>query len=189
MDLAQTLGQQIREDWTTHNRRTLAPGLHALVVHRIGAWARQQPAPVRQLAGLLHKLLNNLLIRNVYGMELHDTTVIGRRVRIAHHMGVVLGPGAVVGDDVLIRQNVTLGRVGDDGVELPTLAPGVELGAGAVVLGGVVVGAGARIGPNAVVLSDVPAGATVYAPLSKVLRQPVPDAGQAGGSGHPPSAT
>lgn len=176
MDEPLSLRQQVREDWQTHNRRALAPGLHALVVHRLGAWARAQPPPTRQAAGLLYKVLNNLLIRNVYGMELHATTVIGRRVRIAHHMGVVLGPGAVVGDDVLIRQNVTLGRSSDEGAELPVLGRGVQLGAGAVVLGGVVVGDEARIGPNAVVLSDVPSGATVFAPLSKVLRTPVADA-------------
>lgn len=169
------LRQQLREDWLTHSRRTLLPGLHALVVHRFAVWARSQRPPVRQVVAAVCRILNNLLIRNVYGMELHDTTVIGRRVRIAHHMGVVLGPGAVIGDDVLIRQNVTLGRSSDEGVELPCIGNGVQIGAGASILGGVTIGDGVRIGPGAVVLIDVPAGASAISPLARVLRAPTAD--------------
>lgn len=175
-----TLGQQVREDWVTHSRRTLLPGLHAVVVHRVGVWARQQPLPVRLPLMIVYRVLNNLLVRNVYGVELHDTTRLGRRVRIAHHMGVVIGGGAVIGDDVLIRQNVTVGRSSDAGSELPRIGNGVQIGAGASILGGVTVGDGARIGPGAVVMSDVPAGGSAFAPLARVLRPaPTEDPGAA----------
>ena len=164
---------QLREDWVTHNRRTFHPGFHAVAVHRLGACSASQPPPLRQLGKVVYTLLNNFLIRNVYGMELWHTTPMGRRVQIGHHMGVVLG-AAVIGDDVLIRQQVTLGSSTDGGVG-PRIGNGVELGAGAIVVGEVTIGDGARIGPGTVVVTDVPAGAVAFAPSTRVLRAPAGD--------------
>lgn len=182
MSTGLSLSQQLREDFETHSRRRLMPGLHALVVHRIGVWRLSQPVPVRVVVGVVYKLVNAVIIRNLYGIEIHDTTRIGRRVRIAHHVGVVLGPGSVIGDDVLIRHNVTLGRSTHQGPDdrLPHIGNGVEIGAGAIILGGVTVGDGARIGPGAVVMTDVPAGASAFAALARVMRPP--------GSGPAPAA-
>ena len=76
-----------------------------------------------------------------------------------------------IGDDCMIRQNVTLGRAGR-GVgpeEAPRIENDVELGAGCVILGRVTVGEGARIGANVVVYSDVPAGAAVMVQSARVL--------------------
>lgn len=168
-----SLREQIREDCETHSRNFLMPGLHALVLQRVAVWGRHQPFPVRKVVALGYRLVNTVLVRNVYGLELHDTTVIGRRLRIGHHMGVVLGAGVVIGDDVLIRHNVTLGRSVDQGSDAkPRIGNGVQIGAGALVLGGVTVGDGARIGPGAVVMSDVPAGASAFAALARVVRPP-----------------
>lgn len=173
-----TLRQLVQEDWRTHRRRALSPGFHALLVHRVSVWGRTQPRPVRRVVRILSGWVNAALIRNVYGMELYPTTVIGRRVRIGHHMGVVLGKTAVIGDDVLIRQHVTLGRSGHTGPDLqPRIGNGVQLGVGAIVVGGVTVGDGARIGPGAVVMTDIPPGATAFAPPARVLRPPQPAAG------------
>ncbi|WP_219414384.1 serine O-acetyltransferase [Pseudonocardia nigra] len=145
------------------------PGLHALVVHRIGAWRRRQPAPVRIPVGLVYWVLKTL-IRNLYGTEIYDTTVIGRRVKIGHHQGVVLGSSAVIGDDVLIRQNVTLGQGAGDDTGQPRIGNGVTLGPGAVITGAVTIGDGARIGPGAIVVTDVPAGAIAFASPARILK-------------------
>lgn len=166
---------QVREDARAHGQRT-RPGFHAIAVHRLGVWGQQQPRPVRKLALAAHRLLNTYLIRNVYGIEIYRSTVIGRRVILPHHYGVVLGRWAVIGDDCIIRQHVTLGKathLGPDR-EHPRLEAGVEVGAGATIMGGITVGAGARIGPNAVVLRDVPPGATAFAPLTKIMRPAEP---------------
>lgn len=172
-----SLRGQVGEDWRTHRRRALSPGFHALLVHRVSVWGRSQPRPVRRIVRILTGVVNAALIRNVYGMELYPTTVIGRRVRIGHHMGVVLGKYAVIGDDVLIRQHVTLGRSAHVGPDLqPTIGNGVQLGAGAIVLGGVTIGDGARIGPGAVVMTDVPAGASAFAPPARILKPTAPAA-------------
>ena len=110
--------------------------------------------------------------RNVYGIELPYTVRVGRGVVIEHQGGIVIHGGSVIGDGCIIRQNCTLGiRTVDRPDAVPVLHERVSLGAGAVVLGGVTIGAGAMIGANAVVLSDVPAGAVaVGVPATVRLR-------------------
>lgn len=171
------LRQLIREDWETHGRSLLMPGLHALVVHRFGVWAHQQVWPVRKAAGLVYHALNTLIVRNVYGVEISRSTVIGRRLRIGHHQGVVLGYSAILGDDCLVRQGLTLGQSNDEGRadDQPRVGDGVHFGAGAIVVGPVRIGNGARIGPGAVVTTHVPAGATAFAAPARLIRpQPRP---------------
>lgn len=170
------LVQLIKEDWIAHHRRALLPGFHAMVVHRIGVWARQQPWVVRKPLGLFYEVVNTVLIRGVYGVEIARTTRIGRRVCIGHHQGVVLGTSAVIGDDCLIRQNVTLGQSNDEHREndMPVVGNDVQFGAGAIVIGPVRIGDGARIGPGAVVSRNVPAGATAFAPPARTIAPPDP---------------
>lgn len=100
--------------------------------------------------------------RNVYGIEILYTVKIGRRVVFEHQGGIVITSGAKIGDSCIIRQGVTLGiKSSKQRYGAPSLGRHVEVGAGAVILGGVVVGDNATIGANAVVTRDVPAGATV----------------------------
>jgi len=73
-------------------------------------------------------------------------------------MGVVIGETAVIGDDVMIYHDVTLGsRTYKSGKRHPTIGNEVVIGAGARVLGNVTIGHGARISANSVVLKDLPA--------------------------------
>jgi serine O-acetyltransferase len=108
------------------------------------------------------------------GIEIHPGARIGRRIVIDHGDGVVIGETAELGDDVLIYHQVTLGGTSlVGGKRHPTVGNGVILGAGAKVLGPIMVGEGARVGANAVVVSDVPAGATVVGiPARPVDRRP-----------------
>jgi serine O-acetyltransferase len=99
------------------------------------------------------------VVRNVYGVELPYSASVGRRVIFEHQHGIVVHGAAVIGDDCIIRQGVTLGvRNMDALTEAPILGNRVQVGAGAVILGRVTVGDGAQIGANAVVLEDVPNG-------------------------------
>lgn len=167
------LRQVVAEDFATHRRRVLDPGFHAIAVHRLGVWRKRQPAPVRKLVGLLYKLLNEGLVRNVYGVTLYDTSSIGRRVRIGHHVGVLVGSRTVIGDDCVLRQNVTLGLADDSAPveQQPRIGSGVHLGAGCSVLGPVTVGDGAVVGPHAVVLTDLAPGATAFVPPARVMKR------------------
>ena len=95
------------------------------------------------------------------GIEIHPGAAIGRRVFIDHGMGVVVGETAEIGDDCTLYHGVTLGGTSwNKGKRHPTLGRGVVIGAGAKVLGPLLIGAGAKIGSNAVVVRDVPPGAT-----------------------------
>jgi serine O-acetyltransferase len=96
------------------------------------------------------------------GIEIHPGATIGRRFFIDHGMGVVIGETAVIGDDVLIYQGVTLGGTGH-GKERrhPVLGNHVVVGSGAKVLGNIELGKWVKVGAGSVVVKPVPAHATV----------------------------
>lgn len=108
-----------------------------------------------------------LVTEGFMGIELPVSTQVGPGLRLRHGVGVVVNPASRIGANVMLRQGVTLGnrRASDD---CPTIEDDVEIGVGAVVIGAITVGAGARIGPNAVVFKDVPAGAVVMSPPSEM---------------------
>ena len=113
--------------------------------------------------------------RMLTGIEIHPAAKIGRRLFIDHGVGVVIGETAEIGNDVTLYQGVTLGGTSlDKGKRHPTLEDGVIIGAGAKVLGPIVIGAGARIGSNAVVLKAVPAGVTVVGVPAREVRREAP---------------
>ncbi|MGZ4650419.1 MAG: serine O-acetyltransferase EpsC [Kineosporiaceae bacterium] len=131
------------------------PGLHAIWAYRVhhALWVRGHRLVAR---------LASQLARAVTGIEIHPGATIGHRFFIDHGMGVVIGETAEIGDDVMLYHDVTLGgRSLRKTKRHPTIGDGVVIGAGARVLGPVVVGKGAQIGANAVVVRDVPDGAIV----------------------------
>ena len=134
---------------------TCYPGLHAIIVHRVAhaCWH----GGFRWLGRWFSHLG-----RFLTGIEIHPGATVGRRVFIDHGMGVVIGETAEIGDDCTIYQGVTLGGTSlyKGAKRHPTLGKGVVVSAGAKVLGGFVIGDGARVGSNAVVLKPVPPGAT-----------------------------
>ena len=102
-------------------------------------------------------MLFRSLNRFFTGIEIHPGATIGRRFFIDHGMGVVIGETAEIGDGVMLYHGVTLGGRSLAKVKRhPTLEDGVVVGAGAKVLGPVVIGAGSAIGANAVVTRDCP---------------------------------
>lgn len=142
---------------------TTYPGVHAVVFHRFAhaLWGM----------GLkwLARVVSNIA-RLFTGIEIHPGAVIGRRFFIDHGMGVVIGETAVIGDDCTLYHGVTLGGTSwEKGKRHPTLENNVVVGAGAKVLGPIVIGEGARIGSNSVVVKDVPAGSTVVGVPGKLI--------------------
>jgi serine O-acetyltransferase len=126
------------------------PGFHAVVIHRIAHWLH------RHERRLIARILAHLG-RIITGIEIHPGATIGKRLFIDHGMGVVIGETSIIGDDVTLYQNVTLGGTGKErGKRHPTLEDGVVVGVGATILGAVTVGEGAKVGAGAIVLRDVP---------------------------------
>jgi len=102
------------------------------------------------------------LARLFTGIEIHPGATIGRRIFIDHGMGVVIGETTVIGNDCTLYHGVTLGGTSwGKGKRHPTLGNDVVVGAGAKVLGPIVLSDGARVGSNAVVVKDVPSACTV----------------------------
>jgi serine O-acetyltransferase len=164
----------LREDWAAHSPRPLSmPGFHALALHRFGYWQRRLPPRPRLAARVLHDALY-YVTRVFYGIELPRTTKVGRRVVIGHQGGIVIGTQAEIGDDCLIRQNVTIGGASRGGAD-PRIGKRVRIGAGAVIVGEIVVGDDVVIGPNAVVNVDVPRGARVVAPPARIFPAGAPE--------------
>jgi serine O-acetyltransferase len=113
----------------------------------------------------------------VGGADIPLNSQIAGGLSIPHPNGIVINPGATVGPNCLIFQQVTLGYGGPRPGN-PTIGGHVDIGAGAKILGGVTVGDHAKIGANAVVLCDVPAGATAVGIPARVIPPPERGAGQ-----------
>ncbi|QTX05163.1 serine O-acetyltransferase EpsC [Agromyces archimandritae] len=129
-------------------------GLHAVWGYRLAH--RMWRAGLRLPARLVSQL-----VRFLTGIEIHPGARIGRRFFIDHGMGVVIGETALIGDDVMLYHGVTLGGkaargAGRGAKRHPTLENGVTVGAGAKVLGDIVIGAWSAVGANAVVTKDAP---------------------------------
>jgi len=154
---------------TTWEVLTCYPGLHALYVHKLANWFWRHGL---RWFGRFTSHVGRMLT----GIEIHPGAQIGRRVFIDHGMGVVIGETAEVGDDVTLYHGVTLGGTSwGKGKRHPTLGKGVVIGAGAKVLGPIIVGDGAKIGSNAVVVKDVPPNATVVGVPGRVLEDVSPE--------------
>ena len=140
-------------------------GLHAVVFYRLTHWLWNRG--FRLLARWLSQVA-----RFLTGIEIHPAAEIGRRLFIDHGMGVVIGETAIVGDDVTIYQGATLGGTGKEKLKRhPTLGNGVVVGAGAKILGNILVGNDCRIGAGSVVLRDVPEGSTVVGVPGHIVLQ------------------
>jgi len=172
-----SLFSQIKEDLLTpwkndpaiiskYELFTNYPGVWAVIHHRIAnkLYKRGWKRLARFLMGLTQIITN---------VDIHPNATIGRRVFIDHAFGVVIGETAVIEDDVLIYQGVTLGGVSlDKGVKRhPTVKKGTVIGGGAKILGNITIGENSRIGANSVVVRDVPKDSTAVGIPAKIVHK------------------
>lgn len=138
----------------------LLASIEAFQLHR----ARRGPwhAMMRKVARARH-----LFWSIVTQSDIEPRTTFGKRLMLPHPNGVVIHEDAVIGDDCMIMQQVTIGMIGDG--EVPTIGNRVYIGAGAKIIGKLSVGDGARIGANAVVVEDVPPGCTAVGVPARLI--------------------
>lgn len=140
------------------------PTLRAIRCYRIAHWfyERKYYTVARMISQWARKQT---------GIEIHPGAVIGKGLFIDHGMGVVIGETAIIGDNCLLYQGVTLGGTGKDkGKRHPTLKNNVLVGAGAKVLGPFTVGNNVKIAANAVVLNAIPDDCTAVGVPARVVR-------------------
>src|SRR5659263_253563 len=144
---------------------TCYSGLHAILLHRMAHFLYEQKVPVvPRIVSQINRFLT--------GIEIHPAADIGEGFFIDHGSGVVIGETTEVGNNVTIYQGVTLGGTGKEtGKRHPTLRDNVTVGAGAKVLGSVMVGENAKIGAGSIVIQDVPADSTVVGNPGRPVRE------------------
>lgn len=175
-----------REDLVTHDRDIFSQGFWAIALHRFGNWRMDvRPRILRLPFSLLYKILYKF-VEWTCGISLNYPVRVGRRVRIWHHSGMILG-AISIGDDVHIRQNTTFGvaRRGDHRSLKPTIEPRCDIGAGAVIAGPITIGHDSIVGANAVVLKDVPPYSVVVGIPAKVIKTITPEIHEAAPVGAP----
>jgi serine O-acetyltransferase len=111
---------------------------------------------------------------NVLQVSIHPAASIGSGVYLDHATGIVLGANVVIGDEVTILQNVSIGRDSQLPARSPWIGRGVYIGSGATILGAISIGDFARIGAGTVVTSDVPAGCTAVGNPARLTNCPEP---------------
>jgi serine O-acetyltransferase len=156
-----TLRQLLAEDLRTYDGMWSEPGFVAVALHRLGnARMDVKPKLLRGPLTLAYRMTSTA-VNWVWGIDLPYTVRLGRRVRLWHHGGMVLGARAI-GDDVHIRHNTTFGVLNRNALSgKPIIGDRVDVGVGAGIFGAVTVGADAVIGPHSVVLHDLPPAAVV----------------------------
>jgi serine O-acetyltransferase len=138
-------------------------GYQALQCYRVGHWLWRQGRTASAW------MVQNR-VSEVFAVEIHPAARIGRGILLDHGTGFVVGETAVVDDHVSILQEVTLGGTGKEhGDRHPKIHRGVLIGAGAKILGNIVVGEGAKVGAGSVVLADVPPHCTVAGVPARVV--------------------
>lgn len=143
----------------------LYPGYKAQVLHSLAHALAKFGVP------FLPRLISECN-RFLTGIDIHPGARLGRGIVIDHGMGVVIGETAIVGDNVLIYQGVTLGGVSLKKVKRhPTIGNRVVIGAGAKILGDITVGEDSLIGANSVVIEDVPPRSTVVGIPARVIQR------------------
>jgi serine O-acetyltransferase len=171
-----SLWQLWKEDLRTHDGDLFEQGFWAMAVHRFGNWRMDlRPKLLRAPFSLLYKVAYKV-VEWTCGISLPYTVKVGRRVRIWHHSGMILG-ALSIGDDVHLRQNTTLGvaRRGAPRWEKPIIEDRCDLGSGVVIVGPITVGHDTQVGANAVVIKDVPPHSVAVGIPAKVVKSSEPN--------------
>ncbi|MBB3998315.1 serine O-acetyltransferase [Aureimonas pseudogalii] len=138
-------------------------GFHAIQTHRLAHWLWHGGR--RDFALYLQSRSSA-----AFQTDIHPASRMGRGIFLDHATGLVVGFTAVIGNNVSILQNVTLGGTGKEfGDRHPKIGNGVLIGAGAKILGNIRVGDCSKVASGSVVLKEVPPNSTVAGIPAKII--------------------
>lgn len=143
----------------------LYQGFHALILHRLAHKLYELKIP------FLPRFISQFS-RLLTGIEIHPGATIGKNFFIDHGMGVVIGETAIIGDNCLVYQGVTLGGTGKEtGKRHPTIGNNVTLGAGAILLGNISIGDNSNVGAGSVVIKSAKENSTLVGVPARVVKE------------------
>jgi serine O-acetyltransferase len=162
------LADDIRADYSLHNRSLLDPGFWVMASYHLGCWAAQRKGAVGAAASIAYKV-SRTVQEFTTGTIVSRGTLIGEGARLIHATGIRIAPDAVIGKNVAILHNVTIGtnhtRPG-----FATIGDNVFIGANATILGPVHIGNGAHVAANSLVLQDVPDNCTAIGVPARIMK-------------------
>ncbi len=143
----------------------LYQGFHALILYRLAHKLYKMKIP------FLPRFISQFS-RFITGIEIHPGATIGKNFFIDHGMGVVIGETAIIGDNCLVYQGVTLGGTGKEkGKRHPTIGNNVTLGAGAILLGNISIGDNSNVGAGSVVIKSAKENSTLVGVPARVVKE------------------
>lgn len=128
-------------------------GLFLLITYRTRSFFTKNT--ILKIVGLPIRLLYKITINWILGVEIPDTTIIGKGLQIYHGQGLVINSKCIIGENVLLRHNTTIGN-SKKGGNCPVIGDNVEIGSNSVIIGEIVIGNNSIIGAGSVVLKDIP---------------------------------
>jgi len=161
--------EQVRADYQRHGRSLTNTAFWAILTYRYGVWANKlQPKLTRWLASKIYGFL--FFIVNISsGIRLYREVTLGSDFHLIHSGNISIHPQTIIGDRCGIQHGVTIG-INMERQGVPTIGDDVYIGTGAVILGPINIGDGARISANSLVIMDVPAGATAIGVPARILK-------------------
>jgi len=162
--------QLVKEDYLTHDRSFFSQGFWAVYNNRFGNMRMGFRYKLARFPLTIIYRIQTKLVQWLCGIKLDYTVKIGRRVKLEHFGGMILGAKEIA-DDVTIRQNTTFGiKDLSNLLGKPTIEKGVNIGAGAVIVGDITIGRYSVIGPNAVVDTDIPPFSVVQTSNNTIIQ-------------------
>ena len=161
--------ENIREDYRTYKGEISRQGFWVMIPYRFGRWRYSiRPALLRKPVSMVYRVMK-VLFQILSGIDLPCEATIGRRLVIEHFGGIIISGDAVLGDDVVLRNGVTIGLKHRDDPGSPVIGNRVDIGTGAKILGKIRIGDDVLIGANAVVITDVPANSIAVGIPARIL--------------------
>ncbi|MEM7234898.1 MAG: serine acetyltransferase [Planctomycetota bacterium] len=166
--------ENIRHDWQVYERDIGRQGFWVMLAYRFGCWRyRVRPRFLRAPLSILYKCLK-VASQILTGIDLPCEVKVGKNFRIEHFGDIIISGDTVIGDDVVLRNGVTIGlrHTGIKGA--PVIGNRVDIGTGAKILGAITIGDDVAIGANAVVIKDVPANSIAVGIPAKIKPRKAP---------------